>query len=152
MSDAAPAPAASTCPFLVVTPLGLDVAVGLAEALATCGVRVAERRPIHPWSRASTSLYARRDDPGAATRALRLERHWRTLFPEDRAERWQLVGDDDHERLTAHKAILRQRFRSLPLPRCRTDEPQFRLHAFHVPDSADLRAEAQRLDGFGAAD
>ena len=133
--------------FLVVTPIGLRALVELAEALSTCGVRVADRQTLEPWSCASTCLYAR----GNESRALRFETHWRALFPDDRAERWNLADEADYARLLAHKSALRERFHGLPLPDCGPGEPQFQLHAFHVPDPKDVQAEAQRLTAFGSA-
>lgn len=152
MNRAAPVQVRSPRPFLVVTPLGLGFVDQLADALAAYGVRVAERRPIRPWSRASTSLYVRSADTEAATRALRFEEQWRTVCPADRAESWQLLGDEDYARLRAHKATLRQRFPGLPLRDRRPGEPPFRLHAFHVPDPTDLPAEARRLGAFATTD
>lgn len=136
--------------FLIVTPIGLEVAAELESALRACGVRLGDRCTIHPWSHASSRLYVRGDDATAVTRARRFETQWRAMFPADRAERWNLVANADYALLCAHKASLRQRFGGLPLAGWGTTEPAFRLHAFHVPDACSVAAESRRLEAFVA--
>lgn len=133
-------------PFLVVTPLGLGRAAALAEALLACDVVVQHRCTVRPWSRAASCLYARSFDGAAQALARRFEARWLSAFPADRAERWLLAGAAAHARLVARKAALRARFPDLPLDS--TGAGRSRLHAFHVPDVEDLRAEATRLAPF----
>lgn len=135
-------------PFLVVTPLGLSAAEALAAALTALGVHVVERRDLHPWSHAATALYARRGRRDSPTLAGRFEQRWRALFPDDRAECWRLAGTDDDTAMRAHKAALRRRFVSVPLDAHSADAAPFSLHAFHLPDRTDVRAEARRLAPF----
>ncbi|MEZ5963145.1 MAG: hypothetical protein R3F56_04785 [Planctomycetota bacterium] len=136
---------ASAAPFLVVTPLGLQDAGALADALAEAGIRLGERRTLRPWSRAATALYARSDDSALAQR---FEERWRTLFPAERAEHWLLAGNDDYGRLCAHKAALRLRFPGCPLEPRAHGRPSFSLHAFHVPDPDHVGAETRNLAAY----
>lgn len=150
-----PAPSvvcSAVAPFLVVTPLGLVERERLLASLVEIGLAVEARQRIHPWSEAATALYARGAKAHAEARARAFEARWVALFPADEAERWELRGDADYALLRARKRALRFAFPSVPLAdRGSGDEPQFRLHAFHVPDRADLTSEAQRLARFCTA-
>lgn len=135
-------------PFLVVTPLGLLQVRAFAAALQQLDITVGDRRTLQPWAEAASRLYRRETTSAAIARAARFEQRWRALCPADRAECWMLAGPDDFERLLQAKPALRQRFCGVPLGPTAAAEPNFRLHAFHVPDAGDVAAEALRLRDF----
>ncbi|MCU0867448.1 MAG: hypothetical protein MUC36_27000 [Planctomycetes bacterium] len=140
-----------TSPFLVLTPIGLRQRAEFAAALRQLGVRVRATEALVPWSEASSRLHRRGLQAAAIVRAARFEQRWLEVAPDDRAECWTLVDATDYRRLLAAKAALRQRFAGVSLGAAAAGEPQFALHAFHVPDPGDLAGESERLREFRGA-
>ncbi|MEQ1910372.1 MAG: hypothetical protein ABMA15_16240 [Vicinamibacterales bacterium] len=142
----------SARPFLVITPLGLPNRPEIRDWLAREGVQVTGRHHIPDWPRVSTAVYARTDDDERLLVARAFERAWRAGCVDAAAERWDLGGDDDIERVRGFKSALRSTLDTVPVRmasaalRLSTGDGLAHLRAVHVPDRAHVDMESRLLD------
>ena len=142
----------SARPFLVITPLGLAHRPKIRDWLVREGVAVTGRRHIPDWPRVSTAVYARTDDDERLLVASAFERAWRAGCADGTAERWDLGGEHDIERVRGFKSAMRStldtvcvRMASATL-RLRTEDRLAHLRAVHVPDREHADTESRLLD------
>lgn len=133
-------------PFLIVTPAGFDRRALLRGLLGRAGVEVLRIESVADWPLAATPLYVRRPTVDRIIRAVGHEAAWNRLFPDPRAERWEL-DEASYRCLIAAKPSLRRALGIISKRVLIGDRPvEVRLHPFHVPDPADLETEARLLN------
>jgi pyruvate-formate lyase-activating enzyme len=150
--------------YLVVSPLGLRHAAGLAAALGAEGVGLGRRWDLLQWADAADrlyrgGLYAKRVHPPqeglpGMERSARYLRAWRERYPEDRGAIWEVPEAAHWWHLVRSKRRVREGFPNEWAGTGDGGAPPLFLHAFHLPEEEDLadswlRTRAFRLEGRG---